>query len=319
MNELQRYFPNNSLSNLMEDLTTVKSWDDFARRFLLGEGKAKGTYKTYLAACKGFYEFTGGLHPMQAGTPEWIESFYDSLDVAKNTKVLTIRGLMFMYKKICERFPFYTSPFDVMTDKLKKKLVQTRKAATKGALTSAELNRLLTWLSGRYDPRSRLAYQVIYMLSTTGLRAAEICGLQWKDIEEIDGTYYANFTGKGEKEAHQELYTPALAAIRRRGDYLFYRLDDSGRPLDPHALWWAVKEIGLEARDAGIIAETRRLTFSPHLFRRTYATLLYKSGMRIKAVAEQTRHASIDTLIKHYIDDSEPASPVFAKILTAGA
>ena len=43
MNDLQRYFPNNQLSELMDDLTSVNSWDDFARRFLLGDGMSKNT------------------------------------------------------------------------------------------------------------------------------------------------------------------------------------------------------------------------------------------------------------------------------------
>ena len=62
--DLQQYFPNNALQNLADDLTGVKTWDDFARRFLLGEGKSPNTYKNYLTTCRQFYDFTGGLHPM---------------------------------------------------------------------------------------------------------------------------------------------------------------------------------------------------------------------------------------------------------------
>lgn len=54
---------------------------------------------------------------MQAGTPEWIEQWYDSLKVDLNSKALRIRGLKFMYKKIGERFPFYTNPFNIMNCK----------------------------------------------------------------------------------------------------------------------------------------------------------------------------------------------------------
>ena len=316
MNDLQKYFPNNQLQSLMDDLA-INSWDDFARRFLLGDGKSAGTYKTYMVACKQFYDFTGGMHPMQAGSPEMIEQYYDSLTVDRNTKAIRIAALKFMYRKICERFPFYTSPFDAMSEKLKKKITKKKQAATKGALTRAELNRLLGWLSGRMDPRGRLCYGLIYMMSTTGLRAAELCGLRWADIEEIDGTYYANGTGKGEKEFHQEVYKPALRAIKRRGEYLFYRLSDPGRPLDPHSLWYQITEVGKEAREAGIIAENRRITFSPHLFRRTYCTLLEKSGMPLSALQGKSRHSSVDTLLKHYVDHSEPAAPYLDKILNS--
>ena len=59
MSDLQAYFPNNALQSVADDLVNVRSWDDFARRFLLGTGKAKNTNTTYLCACKQFYEFTG--------------------------------------------------------------------------------------------------------------------------------------------------------------------------------------------------------------------------------------------------------------------
>lgn len=57
------------------------------------------------------------------------------------------------------------------------------------------------------------------------------------------------------------------------------------------------------------------LPFSPHLFRRSYATLLYKSGMKLKAIQNLTRHANIETLCKHYVDDSELATPYLAQAL----
>jgi hypothetical protein len=37
--------------------------------------------------------------------------------------------------------------------------------------------------------------------------------------------------------------------------------------------------------------------------------------MRIKALQRKSRHRSLDVLINHYIDDSEPATPYLAKIL----
>jgi site-specific recombinase XerD len=80
-----------------------------------------------------------------------------------------------------------------------------------------------------------------------------------------------------------------------------------------HTLWTRIKSIGTAAVDAGVI--TREMQFSPHLFRRSYATLLYKSGMKLKAIQNLTRHASIETLCKHYVDDSEPATPYLANAL----
>jgi len=78
-------------------------------------------------------------------------------------------------------------------------------------------------------------------------------------------------------------------------------------------LWNKIQKIGRDARAAGVIK--RDLQFSPHLFRRSYATALYQSGMKLKAIMEKTRHSNIEVLAKHYICDEEPAAPYFDKIL----
>jgi integrase len=83
--------------------------------------------------------------------------------------------------------------------------------------------------------------------------------------------------------------------------------------MTPHRLWCRIKAVGEAARAAGILK--REIIFSPHLFRRSYATLLYKSGMGLKAIQAKTRHASLEVLTKHYIHDEEPASPHLAKAL----
>ena len=118
-------------------------------------------------------------------------------------------------------------------------------------------------------------------------------------------------------------WRPAGAIPRRAGgdarpeDALFWTAPSiSGAPPLPmryHVLWDRVRKIGSRARAAGILK--RELQFSPHLFRRSYATALYKSGMGLKAIQEKTRHANIEVLTRHYIDDGEPASPHFDKIL----
>jgi hypothetical protein len=37
--------------------------------------------------------------------------------------------------------------------------------------------------------------------------------------------------------------------------------------------------------------------------------------MKLKAIMEKTRHSNIDVLAKHYIDDNEPATPYFDKVV----
>ena len=316
LEHINKMFPNfeQGFRKAAELFGKIRSFEDIEIHLLRGRGLSPNTYKSYLAAVKQLYSFTDGLNPFQI-TPGHIEKFYDDLRtrVALPTCYSRMIGLKKFFRCIAEQAPCFVSPFEIMTEKLTAKLNKTKQKVTKAALTKSEMNKLLAWLSTRTDPLGKLAYSAIFMLSTTGLRATELCNLRWTDIEQIEGTYYANGIGKGDKEFHQELYKPAVGSIYRDGEYLFTRLDDD-RPLDQHALWYVIQKIGDEAKQTGIIAENRKVDFSPHLFRRTYATLLYRNGMRIKAIAEQTRHASIDTLIKHYIDDSEPTTPILDKI-----
>ena len=321
LEHIDKVFPNfrEGFRKAAELFSRINSFEDIETYLLRGRGLSPNTYRCYLQAVKQLYTFTDGLNPFQV-TPGHIERFYD--DLRKRVEIQTaynrIQGLKKFFRCIEEQMPGYVSPFAVMTEQLTEKLNRTKQNVTKAALSQEEVTRLLSWLKGRTDAHGRLAYSTIFMLLTTGFRAAELCGLRWKDIETIDGVKYANGRGKGDKPFHQELFGPALATVERKGEFLFYALDGK-TPLTPPALWYILHEIiGPEARDAGILAETRRIIFSPHLFRRTFATLLYKHGdMKLKALAEKTRHASIDTLIKYYVDDSEPTTPIFEKLFAA--
>ena len=157
----------------------------------------------------------------------------------------------------------------------------------------------------------------MFMLATSGLRASELCSLRWQDLDHVDGTWTARFIGKGGLSAEQEAsirspWRPAgsTSAPPSRG-IPGQRTRSSGRCL--HSLVLRRRRCcttcsgtvsarsETRARAAGILK--RELQFSPHLFRRSYATALYKSGMGLKAIQEKTRHANIEVLTRHYISD----------------
>jgi len=80
------------------------------------------------------------------------------------------------------------------------------------------------------------------------------------------------------------------------------------------ALWARIREIGFSATKAGVI--TRELEFSPHLFRRTFATSYYWETRDLKATQLATRHSSVEVLMKHYVDSAQGISETVSKILT---
>ena len=307
----------------------IQSFEDIERIFLRGQGLSYNTYRSYLTAVKQFYEFTDGLNPLQV-TPAWIEMFYDHLvqKVDISTAHLRICGLKKFFAGIRRVVPFYTSPFEIMSETLKRKLRAGKKKSTVRVLSRMETNAVLIWLEKDQTLKGMTNKALVKMLLTSGLRAAELCSLRWRDKEEFDGKLIVRFQGKGGKEARQELYNSAVQAtlkafislFKRKPsatDFLFYSLPafpvDKPRPMTPHRLWVRIKEVGERAWSEGIIK--RDITFTPHLFRRTYATLLYKSGMGLRAIQQKTRHASIETLMRHYIHDEESITPYFDKIL----
>lgn len=307
----------------------INSFEDIERVFLLGQGLSRNTYRSYLAAVKQLYVFTGGLNPLQI-TAAHIEAFYDDLlkrRVDQDTACLRIRGLKNFFKGIRRVLPFYTSPFETMPKALLEKLQASKKGnRTKKAMSPGEVRDLLDWLRRDRSLIGRENYAIVFMLVTSGLRASEFCQLRWGDIEEYEGMYTAKFIGKGRREAEQELYAPAVEACRayfrahfrrkpKPSDALFYSNPNNGRepiPLCYATLWRRVTNVGAAARSAGIVK--RDYEFSPHLFRRTYATVLYREGMRLKALAAKTRHSSINILTEHYIHDEDPATPYLNKV-----
>jgi hypothetical protein len=99
---------------------SIRSFEDLKREFLLGEGLSRNTYRNYLQAVKRFYEFTGGLHPLQV-KPADIERFYDHISqrVDRSTTALHVAGLKKFYAGIKRRVPGYRGPFDTMSENLK--------------------------------------------------------------------------------------------------------------------------------------------------------------------------------------------------------
>jgi integrase/recombinase XerD len=203
-----------------------------------------------------------------------------------------------------------------------------RRHRTKQALTKAELKGLLACLRKDQSIKGLENYAIVMTLLASGLRTSELCQLNWGDLYYDDGRYTAYFTGKGGRAAEQELYPASVAAAKgyflaqfRRnpnpGDHFFYTLENyKGRTLTPlktPTLWARIREIGFSAIRSGVI--TRELEFSPHLFRRTFATLYYRETRDLKATQLATRHSSVDVLMKHYVDSAQGISEVVSKIL----
>ncbi len=317
------------LLRAFELMQQVKSFEDIERLFLKGAGLSINTYRSYLQSVKGFYAFTGGLNPLQV-LPADIESYFDDLvsrGLDWKTILLRIAGLKKFFSGIRNVIPTYSSPFDaqIMSTKLREKLnARGKDGGTKKALSKAEIKRLLKHLQAEEDP---VDYAMIFMILTSGLRAAEMLSIRYEDIDFSDDICTASFIAKGGKRVEHELYKPAVEAARASFRAMFQRdpapqdhlywitaqaEGEVDRRMTYHTLWHRVIAIGERVKVASLIRSS--IEFTPHLFRRSYITQLYRSGMKLKALQSKSRHRSMEILVNHYVDDSEPAAPYLDKI-----
>ena len=140
---------------------------------------------------------------------------------------------------------------------------------------------------------ARRARAILELLYATGIRCAELVGL---DLGDVDiGARTVRVLGKGSKERIVPFGQPALAALQA---YLPAR--DNARP-KTQALF--VNARGGRLTDRSVrqivshrvkqVAMTRRL--SPHSLRHSFATHLLERGADLRAIQELLGHASLST------------------------
>lgn len=131
---------------------------------------------------------------------------------------------------------------------------------------------------------------IIAMLYATGMRRAELVGLQEKDID------YANEQLKVLGKRNKERIIPLLPSVVEQVKYYVEQkkeitdntalfVDKAGFSIKPHTVYKAV-------RDAFEIASTK-LKKSPHILRHSFATHLLNNGANLMDVKSLLGHASL--------------------------
>lgn len=162
-------------------------------------------------------------------------------------------------------------------------------------LEYAEIERLLKAPRGDSATavRDRAILEVMY---ACGLRASEVTGLEWPDIDLDEGILRAR--GKGSKVRLVPLGSQAQAALKAYmrsarpvlaggGDCVALFLNYRGRPLSRQGLYKMVRN---QARAAGLDPGT-----GPHTLRHSFATHLLAGGCDLRALQEMLGHADIST------------------------
>lgn len=186
-------------------------------------------------------------------------------------------------------------------------------------LTSDELRRLLA-ASG--SPRDRVQ---AYLLAFTASRVAAITNLRWQDVDFAKRTLTLHVKGDRYRVInihprlmpelrrwylHQEEYAmryPAMLAAKADPQKDYVLLTRNGVRLPKNAI---SKQLQARACRAGLYVLARKhgvacSRVTPHVLRRTFATILLNDGHHLDAVSDVLGHASVDTTRKHYAFSSD--------------
>jgi len=161
-----------------------------------------------------------------------------------------------------------------------------------GTLDADQVAQLLE--SSDEDPLSVRDLAMLELFYSSGLRLAELVGLDLNDLDFADQT--VRVTGKGNKTRIVPVGRQALAAVRQ---WLPIRLGLAGT--DEQALFVGRK--GQRLKHRSVQARLRRWArrkgskrhLHPHLLRHSFASHLLESSGDLRAVQELLGHASIST------------------------
>lgn len=146
------------------------------------------------------------------------------------------------------------------------------------------------------DPVALRDHAIVEMLYATGVRVAELCGL---DVDDVDlGKRLVRVLGKGSKERMVPFGAPAASAVRLWFDQ---GRETLARDYSPPAVWLGARGGRLQpasvrriVRDA-VEAASGVPGVGPHGLRHSAATHLLERGADLRSVQELLGHATLST------------------------
>ncbi len=159
-------------------------------------------------------------------------------------------------------------------------------------LDHADVSALLDGPTPEDEPQWRRLRDdaVLEVLYGSGVRVAELCGLQIDHLDLAGGS--VSVWGKGSKQRRVPLSEPAVAALRA---WLGIRAEVVPAEIGP-VVFGNERGKPLAPRDVRRILDRRSpLPTHPHALRHTFATHLLDGGADLRAVQELLGHADVAT------------------------
>ena len=268
------------------------------------------TKRSYMQTIKEFFGVDElnqiSIQDMQSVTPDDANNFAHKL-LEKGLKKATINkklsALQSFYKFLCRRAVgvMTYNPFDPSEGSIRFKNA-SKDYSDKRVLAPEEIKKMFESAKNTPGVAGIRDLLVLELLATTGMRRAEICGINVGDIKLNLGKKIIEITGKGDKT---RLVVLSGSADKLIDEYLAARkltYNNKDKPLivahgnraneqrlTTTGIYRIVKQ---HASQAGIDADT----ISPHCLRATFATTVYeKLNMNVNDIRELLGHAASST------------------------
>ena len=199
----------------------------------------------------------------------------------------TLSGLRSFFFWLCQHNKVSINPFvDVRAPKIPSRLPKT--------LDVEQLTKLIEIPLSEQDPLSFRDKAIMELFYSSGLRLAELCGLQMSELNLSEGL--ARVTGKGQKMRDVPVGRLALIALK---DWMKYRVryqkgntdsvfvSKQGKEINPRTVQ---RRLQMWADRQGM-----NITVTPHMLRHSFASHLLESSGELRAVQELLGHANIST------------------------
>ena len=158
-------------------------------------------------------------------------------------------------------------------------------------LTEREVEKLIQAAKGnRWGQRDST---MILIAFRHGLRASELCGLQWSDVEFESGTLHLRRVKGGATSTHPLLGNElrALRVLKREAKSPFIFVSERGAPFSVSGLAKLIERAGVEAE--------MPFKVHPHMLRHTTGYVLANKGTDTRTLQAYLGHRSIQSTVRY--------------------
>lgn len=269
-------------------------------------GKSEKTQRAYANDLRKFYKYA--RLPLAAVTLPDVQGFADSLAGLK----VTSRNRAMAAVKSCLSFAVKTGYLQFNVGAVVK-LSKVEDTLAERIMSEAQVARILALET---HPRNRVLLSLLYH---AGLRAQELCQLQWRHVKPRDDAGQLAIFGKGRKTRFVKLTPPMWQELEGLRPltvtpemYVFQsrqarsRTGATERRMDESMVYLIVKKA---AARAGLTENV-----SPHWMRHAHATHSLENGAPITLVKDTLGHKSIETTAKYTHVRPNTSSGQFLKV-----